>query len=144
MTCRPTDESTARWFEDLKSVLPVGAEVLRGPPGRLISRRRGGPGTSTPSCQSVRRSLNHLPAEWDHLFAPARCARFQKVFDNWTQPPMSCEAELPAGRGRARRNSARWDVFSIVQHTRSLTSWGRTGFDGDMSGLWLHAELIAS
>jgi hypothetical protein len=26
----------------------------------------------------------------------------------------------------------------------SLTIWGRTGFDGDTSGLWLHAELIAS
>ena len=23
----------------------------------------------------------------------------------------------------------------------SLTNWGRTGFDGDMSGSWLHAEL---
>ena len=27
---------------------------------------------------------------------------------------------------------------------RSLTTWGRTGFDGDTSGSWLHAELIAS
>jgi hypothetical protein len=26
----------------------------------------------------------------------------------------------------------------------SLTIWERTGFDGDMSGSWLHAELIAS
>ncbi len=23
----------------------------------------------------------------------------------------------------------------------SLTIWGRTGFDGDSSGSWLHAEL---
>jgi hypothetical protein len=22
-----------------------------------------------------------------------------------------------------------------------LTNWGRTGFDGDTSGSWLHAEL---
>jgi len=26
----------------------------------------------------------------------------------------------------------------------SLKIWGRTGFDGDMLGPWLHAELIAS
>jgi hypothetical protein len=26
----------------------------------------------------------------------------------------------------------------------SLKIWGRTGFDGDMSMPWLHAELIAS
>jgi hypothetical protein len=32
--------------------------------------------------------------------------------------------------------------WSIPQ--RSLTTWGRTGFDGDTSGRWLHAELIAS
>jgi len=25
-----------------------------------------------------------------------------------------------------------------------VENWGRTGFDGDMSGLWLHAELIDS
>ena len=27
-----------------------------------------------------------------------------------------------------------------VPHHSSLTIWGRTGFDGEMSGLWLHAE----
>jgi hypothetical protein len=26
----------------------------------------------------------------------------------------------------------------------SLKIWGRTGFDGDMSEPWLHAELITS
>ena len=25
-----------------------------------------------------------------------------------------------------------------------VDNWGRTGFDGDMSGSWLHAELITS
>jgi hypothetical protein len=29
-------------------------------------------------------------------------------------------------------------------YIRSLKIWGRTGFDGDMSGSWLHAELITS
>ena len=38
-----------------------------------------------------------------------------------------------------RRARVRFDIS-----TRSLTSWGRNGFDGDMSGPRLHAELIDS
>ena len=33
-------------------------------------------------------------------------------------------------------------AFYLVVHWKLM--WGRTGFDGDMSGLWSHAELIAS
>ena len=40
----------------------------------------------------------------------------------------------------AYRNAAIAGRFEVS----SLTNWGRTGFDGDMSGPWLHAELIAS
>jgi hypothetical protein len=38
----------------------------------------------------------------------------------------------------AGRNS---DTVKAVLMCGSLTIWGRTGFDGDTSGSWLHAEL---
>jgi hypothetical protein len=34
-------------------------------------------------------------------------------------------------------------AVSIIA-SRFIDKWGRTGFDGNMSGLRLHAELIAS
>jgi hypothetical protein len=43
--------------------------------------------------------------------------------------------------GDGERNSG---ISAMFTTGSSLTNWGRTGFDGDMSGLWLHAELIAS
>ena len=63
-----------------------------------------------------------------------------------TRPLAADHAELSEAQRRLvstldERNDA---VTHIVSHIGSLTIWGRTGFDGDMSGSRLHAELIAS